>query len=244
MRSFWTQVTNIIISKSFCQYWNLFARLCVCAAEQQLLRHHSGSFMTGKEHIIKMQRVKFILCYGHQHVHHASLLMLTRSAKSLLVQEPKWLPDASSILLWLKLRHIHAHTHFYFLQLYFSLAHSRCCFSYETYQNVSSYGLLAHLFTSGVPSQCNAHTQTKTWGLFMKVQHPQLLLWKVISHYCSNTVIRGPEAERSQQLLVPVVLLPPSSSCTLEDWAELPQVPVQAALGFSGQQHTWGDFRH
>lgn len=104
-------------------------------------------------------------------------------------------------------------------------------------------GLLAHLFTSGIPSQCSTHTQTKTWGLFMKVQHPQLLLWKVISRYCSNTVIRGPEAERSQQLPVPVILLPSSSPCTLEDWAEFPQVPVQAALDFPGQQHGLGGFQ-
>lgn len=53
--------------------------------------------------------------------------MFAKPAKALLVQQPKWLPDVSSILLQLKFRHTHAHTHFYFLHLYFSFVHSYCC---------------------------------------------------------------------------------------------------------------------
>lgn len=102
--------------------------------------------------------------------------MSAKPAKALLVQQPKWLPDVSSILLQLKFRHTHAHTHFYFLHLYFSFVHSYCCLWFPV-NCLTSVLIIDQLWLIiSFTKQWNifllqyrhTHTHMKTCGLFMK----------------------------------------------------------------------------
>lgn len=138
-------------------------------------------------------------------MYRVSVLRLTQSAKSLLVQGPKWLPDASSILLWLKSRHIHTHTQFAFYSCISSLlTHTAVCvfLLIATYRSIfphTDWPWLINSFTNQwniLPVQQYRHTQS--WNVFVKLQHLQLLLWKAISSYCSNAIVGGLEAEQSQ----------------------------------------------
>lgn len=111
--------------------------------------------------------------------------MFAKPAKALLVQQPKWLPDVSSILLQLKFRHTHAHTHFYFLHLYFSFVHSYCCLLFPV-NCLTSVLIIDQLWL--------IISFTKQWNIFLlQYRHTHThtrklvaCLWKVIRSYCST----------------------------------------------------------